>query len=160
MSEGASPRRVAGLVIAAALSWLPLVVLVGARLLWTGLPETLTSHWNLFGAPDVESTPQAIFWQFLIPAGILAISVTAVVATVGDEVSRRGGAVGIGLAAWMLGTIAGAWFVIVLVALNPDNSSLYIGLLLVFGILFGALTGGAAALPRPQSLTPTHRHPE
>jgi hypothetical protein len=89
-----------------------------------------------------------VFWDFAPPAAVLALTVTALVAAVGGDISRRGGAVGIGLVSWFLGTITGIWFVLGLVAIDPAHTSSYVTVLIISGVLFGALTGGMVALPR------------
>jgi hypothetical protein len=141
-------RRAFGLVIAAAISWIPLISILIARFMWHGLPGQMTSHWNFAGVADAWTTPQAAFWSFLPPAAVLAVAVTGLVAAVGNDLSRVRAAIGIGLAIWFLSTITGIWFALVLSALHPANASLYITVLLLIGGVFGALAGGAVALPR------------
>lgn len=130
------------------LSWLPLAAIIIAQFAWVDVPRTLTTHWNFSGTPDSRGTLSGVFWDFAPPAAILALVVTALVVTVGGDISRRGGAAGIGLVSWFLGTLAGIWFVIRLVAIDPSRTGIYTTSLVVAGLLFGGLTGGAVALPR------------
>ena len=93
--------RSIGLSIAAALSWLPLISIVVAQFIWIRLPATFTTHWNFAGIGDARAAPHTAFWDFAPPAAVLALTVTALVATVGGDISRRAGAIGIGLLAWL-----------------------------------------------------------
>lgn len=140
--------RPIGLYIAAVLSLLPLASIVFAQFVWVNLPATFTTHWNFVGVADARAAPHTAFWDFAPPAAVLAFTVIALVVTTGDDISRRGGAIGIGLMAWLLGTITGIWFVLGLVAVHPSNTALFVSILLAAGVFFGVLVGGAVALPR------------
>lgn len=145
--------RPIGLSIAAALSWLPLISIVVAQFVWIRLPATFTTHWNFAGIGDARAAPHTAFWDFAPPAAVLALTVTALVATVGNDISRRAGAIGIGLLAWLLGTITSTWFGLGLVAAHPKNAGTHVSILLAAGALFGALVSGAIALPRRRSVS-------
>jgi hypothetical protein len=140
--------RSPGLLAAAVLSWLPLIAIVVARFAWSGLPGAVPSHWDGSGVADAHASPGALFWSFAPAAAVLALVVTALVIAVGDDLSRRGAAVGIGAVAWVLASITGIWFVIVLVALRPDAGGAIVGGVLGLCAALGASIGGAIALPR------------
>ncbi|CAN5181712.1 hypothetical protein BH11ACT4_BH11ACT4_22420 [soil metagenome] len=144
----AAMSRSVGLVFAAVLSWVPLVSIVLALFLWRDLPTMVTTQWNFDGVAATHAAPQTVFWTFAPPAAVLALITTALVATVGDGISRRNGATGLGLASWLLGSITGLWFLLVLVALEPSKAGIYLVILAGTGVLFGLLVGAAVALPR------------
>ncbi|GAA1440749.1 hypothetical protein GCM10009617_08480 [Leifsonia poae] len=155
MSRGMGIR--VGYAMATALTWVPAVVLVAAKLSWGGVPATVPVHWIGGGRADEFQSSITAFWLSLVPA--LVCAVIAVVVLVASHDARRiYGALGFGVLALVAAAASVQWLVDVLTALvAADGGDSRIGapfLLQLASLAFGLLVFGVAMIGK-RDRTPT-----
>ena len=111
-------RRRPGIVVAAALVWVPAVVLIGFNGWWPGVPDRLPAHWGGSGNTDSFDSSSSVFWQSLLPAIACGLIAVAVIVSVGNDGSRRASAIGYGVLAGIATATSLQWTVDVLTAVN------------------------------------------
>ncbi|GAA1492715.1 hypothetical protein [Curtobacterium herbarum] len=137
------------LVAAAALSWVPALVVVLVRTTWTGAPTRIPVHWSGAGADQWGST-SSLFWTLLVPglAGAVLCSVLAV--PLSADVSRLGAAGVMGGITAGTGAITTVWVAALLSAARvPAPFLVVLGAVVWGGVVFGVclLRGAGRSSP-------------
>jgi hypothetical protein len=138
-------------VAAAALSWVPSLVVVLVRTTWTGAPTQIPVHWSGTGA-DQWGSASSLFWTLLVPglAGAVLCSVLAV--PLSSDGSRLGAAGILGGITAGTGAITTVWVAALLSAARaPAPFLVVLGAVVWGGVVFGVCllrrTDGAAGTP-------------
>lgn len=125
------------LIAAAALSWVPSLVVVLVRTTWTGAPTRIPVHWSGAGA-DQWGSASSLFWTLLVPglAGAVLCSVLAV--PLSSDVSRLGAAGVLGGISAGTGAITTVWVAALLSAARaPVPFLVVLGAVVWGGLVFG-----------------------
>ena len=152
MTEPESPdesdRHSVGLIIAAVLSWIPLLVVLIGTLTMHDLPARVPVHWSLDGTVDRWDSTAAGFW-FDLPFGIAGgVLVTAIVIFGGNNISRLKGALGLAVIVLLSAGISGLWPASVAIARDGVGSQHAMGILMLCALILAVLVYASAALPR------------
>jgi hypothetical protein len=141
-----------GLILAAAMSWLPAAALAVYRLAIPEIPAWIASHWDLAGRPDGYVAEGPAFWVCLGAGVLSSLVVTAFVIFVGDDLGRFTGSAGLGVLVALSGMFTLTW--ITSVRANSDPST-PIFMLWPPALLVGMLVFALASVRRPPD-APAH----
>ncbi|MFJ3385346.1 MULTISPECIES: DUF1648 domain-containing protein [unclassified Curtobacterium] len=136
-ARGGGPTvRSPALVVAAVMAWVPAAVLVVVRILWTGVPARVPTHWSGAGVVDGWGSSTFAFWSMLVPGAVGAFICSVLAVTLATDTTKVKAALALGIVTAVTGGIASAWFTMVLTAIGSA-----VALLPVAGaIVWGALT--------------------
>jgi hypothetical protein len=137
-----------GLLLAAALSWVPLVSVLVSPQTWVNRPTEVPTHWNLNGLPDGWD-PAPVSLGFCILFGVtLGIACTLVVVLNRDDLPRWKGAAGLGAVALFLGALTWLWFVMISAAADSPGTGSNGWVVAGAGFAYGLVMAVLIALPR------------
>lgn len=135
-----------GLIPAAVVSWASAATVAVYRLTAPEIPPRIASHWNLSGQPDGYVPEGPAFWVCLGVGVASALTVTAFVIFVGDDLGRFSGSAGLGVLVALTGMFTLTWITAVEASTNPSTP---IALLWPPALLLGALVFALASIRRP-----------
>ncbi|WP_143588354.1 hypothetical protein [Tersicoccus sp. Bi-70] len=141
MAEGVQSRRRVepALIVAATLSWIPPLLLVLVRTIWTGAPTRIPVHWA-GDSPDQWGSATAFFWTMLVPGLGGSLICSLLVFPLSTDVSRRAAAAVMGGLSAGTGAIASVWIAALLTAAHVSAPFLVVLVAVAWGALVAAVS--------------------
>lgn len=146
MVDGARSTRLqvsSALVAAAALSWVPSLVVAAVRALWRDAPARVPVHWSGDGA-DYWGTTSSLFWSLLVPGLAGALLCSMLVVPLSTDIGRFAAAGVLGGITAGTGAIASVWVAASLTAVGAPAPFL----VTFTAVAWGALVFGVCLLRR------------